>query len=57
MGNQYRIKIKLPTGLKTNYDKTLPFRTEMEGSLEIITEDLRLLERTFYGFRKILNQH
>lgn len=56
MGNQYRIKIKLPTGLKTNYDKTLPFRTEMEGSLEIITEDLRLLERTFYGLRKILNQ-
>jgi len=57
MGNQYRIKIKLPKGLKTNYDKTLPFRTEMEGSLEIITEDLRLLERTFYGLRKILNQH
>lgn len=57
MGNQYRVKIKLPLGLKTNYDKILPFRTEMEGSLEIITEDLRLLERTFYGLRKILNQH
>ncbi|MEA5429311.1 HlyD family secretion protein [Arcicella lustrica] len=57
MGNQYRIKIKLPKELKTNYDKTLPFRTEMEGSLEIITEDLRLLERTFYGLRKILDQH
>ncbi|MEA5259749.1 HlyD family efflux transporter periplasmic adaptor subunit [Arcicella aquatica] len=56
MGNQYRVKIKLPLGLKTNYDKTLPFRTEMVGSIEIITEDMRLLERTFYGFRKILNQ-
>jgi multidrug resistance efflux pump len=56
MGNQYRVKIKLSDGLKTNYDKTLPFRAEMQGSLEIITDDMRLLERTFYGLRKMMNQ-
>lgn len=55
-GSQYRVKIKLEKGLLTNYDKTLPFQTEMQGSLEIITEDMRLLERTFYGLRKMLNQ-
>ncbi len=52
MGNQYRVKIKLEKGPVTNHDKTLLFQTEMQGSLEIITEDMRLLERTFYGLRK-----
>lgn len=56
MGNQYRVKMTLNDGLKTNYDKTLPFKNEMQGSLEIITEDMRLLERTLYGLRKMLNQ-
>jgi multidrug resistance efflux pump len=56
IGSQYRVKIKLEKGLVTNYDKTLPFQTEMQGSLEIITDDMRLLERTFYGLRKMLNQ-
>jgi multidrug resistance efflux pump len=56
IGSHYRVKIKLEKGLVTNYDKTLPFQTEMQGSLEIITEDMRLLERTFYGLRKMLNQ-
>jgi multidrug resistance efflux pump len=56
IGSQYRVKIKLEKGLVTNYDKTLPFQIEMQGSLEIITEDMRLLERTFYGLRKMLNQ-
>ncbi len=54
MGNQYRLKIFLPKELQTNYQKTLPFRSEMAGSVEIITEDLRLLERCFYGLRKIV---
>ncbi|MFC0185421.1 Multidrug resistance efflux pump [Pseudarcicella hirudinis] len=55
-GKNYRIFIQLPHGLKTAYGKTLPFNTEMQGSAEIITEDLRLLERAFYGFRKLINQ-
>jgi multidrug resistance efflux pump len=55
-GSQYRVKIKLEKGLLTNYHKTLPFQTEMQGSLEIITEDMSLLERSLYGLRKMLNQ-
>ena len=56
MGNQYRIKIQLPQGLHTNYQQPLPFSNEMQGSAEIITGDMRLLERTFYGLRKMLHQ-
>jgi multidrug resistance efflux pump len=55
-GGQYRVKMTLTDGLKTNYEKKLPFKNEMQGSLEIITEDMRLLERTFYGLRKMVNQ-
>jgi multidrug resistance efflux pump len=55
-GSQYRVKIKLEKGLLTNYHKTLPFQAEMQGSLEIITEDMSLLERSLYGLRKMFNQ-
>ena len=43
-GNYY-VEIQLTNGLITNYNKTLPFSQEMTGSAEIITEDMRLLER------------
>lgn len=43
-GNYY-VEIELKKGLITNYNKTLPFSQEMTGSAEIITEDMRLLER------------
>jgi len=43
-GNYY-VEIQLSQGLKTNYNKTLPFSQEMIGSAEIVTENMRLLER------------
>jgi HlyD family secretion protein len=43
-GNYY-VEIELKKGLLTNYNKTLPFSQEMTGNAEIITEDMRLLER------------
>jgi multidrug resistance efflux pump len=45
--------IELPNGLKTNYNKTLIYKNGMEASAEIVTEDLRLIERVFYQLRKI----
>jgi multidrug resistance efflux pump len=47
------LDISLPANLKTNYNKTIPFQQEMTGSAEIITEDLRLLERILYQFKSI----
>lgn len=51
-GNYY-VEVELPKGLKTSYNKNLVFDKELRGSAEIVTEDLRLIERVFYQFRKI----
>ncbi|MCB2378642.1 HlyD family secretion protein [Hymenobacter sp. BT635] len=48
---EYSIQVHLPEKLLTTYKKKLAFRTEMQGSAEIITEDLRLIERIYYQFR------
>lgn len=47
------IDVALPEGMKTSYKKTIPFQQEMRGSAEIVTEDLRLLERILYQFREM----
>jgi multidrug resistance efflux pump len=51
---RYAIQVALPQALKTSFGKQLNFRQEMQGQAEIITEDLRLLERIFYQLRKLL---
>jgi hypothetical protein len=52
----YNIEVDLPKKLTTTYDKTLEFKQEMTGIAEIITEDLRLIERFFYQFRELVNR-
>lgn len=52
-GNYY-VDVTLHKGLKTSYNKILPFDTELKGNAEIVTEDLRLIERFFYQFRKLM---
>lgn len=47
------LDVVLPNGLVTSYKNQIPFQQEMKGSAEIITEDLRLLERILYQFRDI----
>ncbi|MDR3061033.1 MAG: HlyD family secretion protein [Dysgonamonadaceae bacterium] len=55
--NNYVIEIGLPEGLKTTYNKELPFLHEMEGQADIITEDLSVLERFFLPLKRILKEH
>lgn len=52
-GNYY-VDVVLPKGLKTSYNKTLIFDKELRGNAEIVTQDLRLIERFFYQIRKLL---
>jgi multidrug resistance efflux pump len=47
------LDVSLTNGLKTSYKKQIPFQQEMKGSAEIITKDLRLLERILYQFRSL----
>jgi uncharacterized protein YbcV (DUF1398 family) len=50
------IDVSLPMGLKTSYKKQITFQQEMSGSAEIVTEDLRLIERLLYQFRDIFRR-
>lgn len=50
----YLIDVALPKTLVTTYRKKIEFKQEMRGSADIITEDLRLIERFFYQLRQIL---
>lgn len=52
----YLIDVQLPNKLVTTYNKELEFRQETQGIAEIITEDLRLINRVFYQFRDIFKQ-
>ncbi|MCK4762302.1 MAG: HlyD family efflux transporter periplasmic adaptor subunit [Candidatus Aminicenantes bacterium] len=55
--NHYHLEVDLPYGLKTNYGKELEFIQEMQGAAEIITEDVRLLERFFKPIKALLKKH
>lgn len=50
------LDVALPNGLKTSYNKQIVFQQEMKGSAEIVTEDLRLIERILYQFKNIFEQ-
>ncbi|MGE4586841.1 MAG: HlyD family efflux transporter periplasmic adaptor subunit [Mangrovibacterium sp.] len=51
----YTVEIGLPDGLVTNYNRILPFSQEMQGDVEIITEEQRLLQRFLNPLRSLLN--
>jgi HlyD family type I secretion membrane fusion protein len=50
----YRIRVSLPRGLTSTYHQKFRFRSEMAGTAQIVTADLRLIEHAFYGLRKLL---
>lgn len=49
----YTVEIELPEGLKTTYNKELPYLPEMQAQADIVTEDISLLERFFMPIKKI----
>lgn len=50
---QYAIKINLPQGLNTTYNRKIEFKQEMSGTAEIITDNRRILERFLSPFRAL----
>ncbi|OHT46276.1 HlyD family secretion protein [Flavobacterium tructae] len=50
------LDVALPNGLETSYKKQIVFQQEMKGSAEIVTEDLRLIERILYQFKSLFEQ-
>jgi HlyD family secretion protein len=45
--NKYAVFLRFPEGLKTDNKQILPFRPDMQGTVEIITEEQRLAEKFF----------
>jgi multidrug efflux pump subunit AcrA (membrane-fusion protein) len=50
------VRIIFPQGLVTNSHKNLHYKFGMKANAEIITEDMRLIERFFYDIRKSLKR-
>lgn len=48
----YIAKIVLPHGLVSNYDKEIQYREGLTANAEIITKNMRLIERFYYNLRK-----
>lgn len=56
-GDAYVIEIELPNGLTTLYNRNLDFNQNMQGVAEIITEDMRLLQKIVNPFRYLLSKN
>ena len=52
----YLAKVILPDGLITNYKKPLLYRNGLFAQADIVTEDMRLLERFYYNIAKQLKR-
>lgn len=52
----YNVTVKLDDALITSYNKEIAFKQEMKGVAEIITEDLRLIERFFYQLTNVIKR-
>jgi len=52
----YLVTVKFPSGLTTNYGKSIEFKHEAKGTTEIITKDRRLIERLFDNIKYAINK-
>lgn len=52
----YTVNVAMPDKLVTSYGKEIDFKGEMFGSAEIITQDVRLIERFFYQLKDALKR-
>ena len=49
-------RVSLPKGLTTNYGKTLHYQYGLFAQADIVTENMRLLDRFYYNIRRQLNR-
>jgi len=56
-GDAYVIDIELPDGLTTLYGYKLDFTQNMQGTAEIITENIRLLQKIINPFRYMISKN
>ncbi len=54
--DKYIITVSFPEELRTNYGRVLPFRQGLLGRADVVTEDLRLIQRVLYPLRDLLGR-
>jgi multidrug efflux pump subunit AcrA (membrane-fusion protein) len=52
----YKVEVGLPNGLTTYYNREIPFKQEMMGRAEIITDNRVLIERIFSPIRSVITE-
>jgi HlyD family secretion protein len=55
--NFYTVEIELNKELKTNYNFQIPVSSEMQGTAEIITDDIRLINRLFNPIKSLIKKN
>jgi len=55
-GDAYIIEVSLTDGLNTLYGKKLEFTQRMQGTAEIVTEDMRLIQKIINPFRHLISK-
>jgi multidrug efflux pump subunit AcrA (membrane-fusion protein) len=53
----YIVEVELPQGLRTLYNRQLDFTQNMQGTAEIKTDSLRLLQRIINPFRYVVSKN
>ncbi len=53
---EYVVEVNLPEGLITYYNIDIPFKQEMQGTAEILTDERRLLERIISPIRAVISK-
>lgn len=54
--NFYMVEVDFPNGLVTNYNKNLELQNQLMGQSEIITENLKLIQRIFNPLKALWNE-
>ena len=54
LGARYAVEVALSDGLTTTFGQHLTYQQEMQGQAEIVVEDLRVIDRMFYQFRRLV---
>jgi HlyD family secretion protein len=55
-GDSFLIRVNLPDGFKTSYNKTIFFRNNLIAQAKVITDNRRLMERVLGKFREIIHR-
>lgn len=54
--NNYLIDVMLNDGMRSNYNKTIKYKPEMQGQADIITDNKTVLQRIFFQFKKLISK-